>query len=123
MFWTKPQYLTHPSADRNAGEAIHVVGEASYQSVLKKAAKQQDSGVEFDVALVAEPDNRFDKKAIRVDLLIGGKPHTVGYIASDETAKWHRILKTAPKNVTYTWPAELRAGKGKPVGIVFFARQ
>lgn len=101
---------------------MHIVGESQYQSVLKKAARVQSKGAHFDVALIAEPNNQHDRKAIRVDLLVNGKAQPVGYIAADETERWHKALKSAPRKVVYTWPGEVRAGKGKPVGVVFFAK-
>lgn len=102
---------------------MHVVGETFHQDILVWAIEQQrNHGAQFDVALVPEPRNPHDRNAIRVDLITGSGPRTVGHIGRSQTREWHEVLRGAPRGVVYTWPAELSGGDGYPVGVIFLAR-
>jgi hypothetical protein len=120
MFGRK-KYIPHPSASRD-GKRRDIVGESFHEKVLQWALEESHNGVKFDIALVPEPSNRHDKNAIRVDLLTRRGPRPVGHIAKTETKKWHPILRAAPRNTYFTWPADITGGYGAHIGVQFFVR-
>lgn len=123
MFGRRATYAQHPTADRRTGAPQHIVGESFHQDILKWAqTMEREHGAQFDVALVPEPRNPHDRRAIRVDLLTGSGPRPVGHIARGETDEWHDILQDAPRGVIYTWPAETTGGGPYSIGLVFLAR-
>lgn len=71
--------------------AENIVGESNYQAELESFVGRSEDGAEFmiDAWLVPEPDNRHDRKAIRVDIM----GRTVGYIPRDATSYYHAGLK------------------------------
>lgn len=94
---------------------LHVVGESNYQDAL--AATVDQHGRAVMAQLVAEPSNKYDRRAIRVD--VGGR--TVGYVPRDTTDVWHPVLASLNGQ-----PATARAivnggGSGYFFGIVVLA--
>lgn len=61
---------------------IAVVGESHYQAALREAAhgKWSEDGIEIQACISREPDNKYDRNAVRVDV----NGNTVGYISRDE---------------------------------------
>jgi hypothetical protein len=82
-----------PYAFRSGDHEVRLVGESQFQKHLEFCAggrTQDGARVPLVTAvLVAEPNNPYDNKAIRVD--VGGR--CVGYIARDETHRFHPILR------------------------------
>ena len=72
--------------------AVAVVGESHYMSALKRAkrsAEDEDGKSVVTAVLLREPDNRFDKNAIKVSVLTDGTLKAVGHLAR-ETALEYR---------------------------------
>lgn len=70
---------------------FEIVGESRYQdNLLKLVGKKQEEGAEKYVhaLLIAEPENKYDKNAVRVDI----EGYTVGYIPRDEARKIQQDL-------------------------------
>lgn len=76
-----------------------VVGESNYFNNIKKIVGGRDGEHTKIATLIREPNNKFDKNAVRID--IDGL--TVGYIPRDEAVGYHRLL-------------EFAAGKGRSLG-------
>jgi hypothetical protein len=94
---------------------LHVVGESNYQDAL--AASVDDHGRAVIAQLVAEPSNKYDRRAIRVD--VGGR--TVGYVPKDTTDVWHPVLASM-KGQPVTARAIINGGgSGYFFGIVVLA--
>jgi hypothetical protein len=94
---------------------LYVVGESNYQDAL--AAAVERNGRTVMAELVAEPSNKYDRRAIRVD--VDGQP--VGYVPKGETDLWHPVLAQLSSR-----PATARAmigggGSGYFFGIVVLA--
>lgn len=68
---------TRPEPKDSQAYHFAVVGESNYQDAIKRVTG--GPGWEGPGFLVAEPKNKYDKNAVRVD--IGGK--TVGYLARE----------------------------------------
>jgi hypothetical protein len=106
-WWQWPAFV-------QAGE-LYVVGESNYQDAL--AAAVERNGRTVMAELVAEPSNKYDRRAIRVD--VDGQ--TVGYVPKAETDRWHPVLAQLSGR-----PATARAtigggGSGYFFGIVVLA--
>jgi hypothetical protein len=82
-----------PYTFRASDHEVRLVGESNYQDHLEFCAGgRTEDGARVPLVtavLVAEPNNPYDNKAIRVD--VGGR--CVGYIARDETHRFHPILR------------------------------
>lgn len=68
-----------------------IVGESNYQPALATLAGthgERSPDKEYQAALVPEDDNRYDDKAVRVD--INGR--TVGYLSKDDARSFRRRL-------------------------------
>lgn len=95
--------------------AQHVVGESNYQDALAAAVDQYGRAVM--VQLVAEPSNKYDRRAIRVD--VGGR--AVGYVPREDTDLWHPVLERL-KGQPVTARAVINGGgSGYFFGIVVLA--
>lgn len=86
--WLQPYTL------RASDHEISVVGEARYQVHLESCSGgRTETGARMPLVtaeLIAEPDNPYDRNAIRVD--VGGG--CVGYIAREETGRFHPVLRS-----------------------------
>jgi hypothetical protein len=70
---------------------FEIVGETYYQSAIKKLAEQNDAPVyekEYKALLVPDDGNKYDDKAVRVD--IEGK--TVGHLSREDARSFRRRL-------------------------------
>ncbi len=86
--------------------SIDVVGEASYQDHIKRVARDAGGGT-FPIMLVAEPQNRYDKKAVAV---IAGGAH-VGYLPKGMAAKWQpEVIAANRRGQVVTGEAEICGG-------------
>ena len=74
--------------------AFDIVGESHYQDALEKicGGRSEDGAEEqVEATLYLEDENKFDSKAVRVD--IQGK--TVGYLSRDDARSYRRQLASA----------------------------
>lgn len=93
-------------------DEIEVVGESHYQATLRAIEEahqtMSERGAYLTASLIREPENRFDKNAVRVE--IAG--YTVGYLARHAAAKFERACRREfnikGRVPTITTPAELR---------------
>jgi hypothetical protein len=77
----------------SADGRLSVVGESHYQPALKaavgrSAARGLADAVPVTAVLVPEPTNRYDRRAVRVD--VNGR--TVGYLAREDAARYQPAL-------------------------------
>lgn len=79
----------------NGDYEYDIVGESQYKDHLAEiirsasAADRKRGEIETTAIVIAEPDNKFDPKAIKVIIDNG----TVGYIPKSDTAELHKIFK------------------------------
>lgn len=93
--------------------SVDVVGESNYVDNIRKIARGRTESF-ANATLVLEPDNRYDKNAVRVD--ISGL--TVGYISKDEALNYHPLLKFLNSSGTkMTFPSRMY-WDGEEVGSV-----
>ena len=70
---------------------FEVVGESNYQSALKYLAGnhgKESAAIEYTAMLIPENNNRYDDKAIRVDI----DDMTVGYLSREDARSFRRRL-------------------------------
>lgn len=78
---------------------LDVVGEAHYQDALNRVCggKTHDGHNHECIAhLIPEPNNKFDKNAVRV--VIDGR--TVGYLSRSDAIEYHDALRTLGRSLT-----------------------
>lgn len=71
---------------------FEIVGEASYQSNIKRFADLQNGKscfTEIKASITREPNNSFDKNACRVEI----EGYTIGYFSRNDALSWVRLLK------------------------------
>lgn len=71
---------------------FEIVGEASYQSNIKRFADLQNGKscfTEIKASITREPNNSFDKNACRVEI----DGYTIGYFSRNDALSWVRLLK------------------------------
>jgi hypothetical protein len=114
-----PKYLPLPDEGR-----MPVAGESHYQPALFAAARGEVAGEEFDehlpvtAALTPEPGNKWDHQAVRVDVLIGGRPFKVGYLPRELAAEYQpSLLALAERGLVGTCAARIAGGGEKFYGI------
>jgi collagen type III alpha len=75
------------------GPGLDVVGESRYRDSIEAAVGRRPGGhkTTVDAALVAEPDNRYDPRAIAVH--IGGKK--CGYLSREDAPRYAPVLAWA----------------------------
>lgn len=77
---------------------VSVVGESHYQQALHLVARGQAAGntmaqhLEVTAALIPEPENSWDRKAVRVDVVTGKRTVKVGYLPREVAAKYQPEL-------------------------------
>lgn len=108
----------------SADGRLAVVGESHYQDALRLAAGGKASGANFEdhlpvtAVLVPEPENPWDGNAVRVDVLLGNRPLTVGYLAAGRAADYQpELLKIRAGGALGTCPARITGGGAKFYGI------
>lgn len=115
---TGPYKAFHLVADSR----IAVVGESHYQAALRRAVDKNhsDGGLPVAACLVREPENKYDRNAVRIDV----QGETVGYIARDE-APWmqKKLMWLERQGLRPVCQARVfGGGPGKPsYGIVLHA--
>ena len=80
------------SLTRGGYYSVPIVGESHYMAALKRAkrvALDEDDKSVITMVIQREPDNQFDKNAIKVCALIGEALEAVGYFGRD-TAEEYR---------------------------------
>ncbi|WP_144300499.1 DUF4429 domain-containing protein [Stackebrandtia nassauensis] len=122
--------LTHSSGLRlrrlpTGGERVEVVGESYYQPALRTVAEGRTvapgalgDAIEAIAVLVPEPHNRYDSKAVRIDLLDKrGKPHKAGYLPRYLAATCHDDLARMGKEFGYCPARIMGGGRGRSYGV------
>jgi hypothetical protein len=111
---------THRDLGSGDGFTRGIVGESYRQGALREldgGRLQRGEEVNFIVTLILEPDNAYDKNAIRVE--IQGAAH-VGYLSRDDAAEYQNVFRwLAERNVIGIARAKLIGGvTGKPsIGV------
>lgn len=98
------------AADEDWGFSFEVVGEASYQSALRKIAGPGSVRSYFDATLQPEPSNAHDANAVRVE--IQGK--LVGYLPRSKAAKYKRVYRDSAQ---FCRCVVVGGGKSKSLGV------
>lgn len=83
---------THYVTLRRGTGAVSAVGERHYAKTLRRAWKLIPDHDHIVVALVPEPENRHDRNAVRMDILVNGEAFTAGYLPSEDAAQYARAL-------------------------------
>lgn len=96
-----------PNGDCN----LEVVGESHYQPALRAAAGKGEVRHHCRATLVLEASNRYDNKAVRVD--VNGR--TVGYLSHDEARSYRRAIKNCGDLECDA--VIVGGGKGRSLGI------
>ncbi|MEU0789400.1 HIRAN domain-containing protein [Amycolatopsis sp. NPDC005961] len=103
---------------------LAVVGESHYQDALRQVAGGRAFGTDFEehlpatAVLVPEPENPWDRNAVRVDALMGNRPLKVGYLSSTWAEDYQpELLKLRAAGVLGTCPARITGGGAKSYGI------
>jgi len=109
-----PASLTYRSLDGDGD--VSVVGEQFYQDALRWLASVVEDRKAVIVALVPEPGNPHDSRAVRMDALHGGQHYTVGYLGGDIAPEYHQVLLPLAQRGIYgtvqgkIWGVEQGAG-------------
>lgn len=103
---------------------LAVVGERHYQDALRHVAGGRAFGTAFEehlpvtAVLVPEPENRWDENAVRVDVLVGTRSRTVGYLSRSWAEDYQpELLKFQAEGALGTCPARVTGGGEKFYGI------
>jgi hypothetical protein len=104
---------------------ISVVGESYYQQALRIAARGRAAGsdsashIPVTAALIPEPENPWDKNAVRVDIVQGDRSLKVGYLSSSLAEEYqHRFLDLRDRGLFGVCPARITGGgEGRYYGI------
>ncbi|WP_326836781.1 HIRAN domain-containing protein [Amycolatopsis rhabdoformis] len=71
--------------------------------------------------LVPEPENKWDRQAVRVDVLDSGRPLKVGYLPRDLAAEYQpTLLAVGQQGLVGTCPARIAGGGEKFYGIYLY---
>ncbi|MGH3774320.1 MAG: hypothetical protein ACRDRR_01065 [Pseudonocardiaceae bacterium] len=109
----------------SADGRLAVVGESHYQPALHRAACGVAAGSDFDqhppvvAVLVPEPENPHDLHTVRVDVVTGAHPETVGYLCRSDARAYQPIL-LALRDAGYvgTCPGRITGGgPGRSYGV------
>jgi hypothetical protein len=111
----------HTDLGTGAGYTMGIAGESYRQTALRKLSngrRERGEDVFFVAVLVHEPENQYDRNAIRVDIQGGDQ---VGYLPREDAEAYHRVfaaVKQAGKVAVCR--AKLIGGTpGKPsIGVV-----
>lgn len=118
----QPRPLPPSTVRLSAAGRLAVVGESHYQPALNLAADGAavhgiENAVRTWCALVPEPENRYDRHAVRVDCLTSYGAVTVGYLARELARDYQPILRTLPTGVVGICPGQIMGGGAKFYGI------
>lgn len=100
------------------GHDIEVVGESFRQGSLKKAA-QANSGT-LNAIIFREPDNEFDRNAVKVGVVVNGAFEHAGYLPRDTAKAFNPVIKEFESAGFRMLACEARlvgGGKGKSYGV------
>ncbi len=98
---------------------LAVVGESHYQPALRAVVGTRDvqgfeKAMTTTAALIAEPDNKYDRNAVRVD--IDGRP--VGHLAREDAVRYQPPLLDLQRSGRYGWcPASICCGEDRIYGV------
>ncbi len=107
---------------RLAGDGrVSVVGESHYQPVLKAAARGRtvaegdlDNAIPVTAVLVPEPNNQYDRNAVRVDV----EGHTAGYLSRETAVQYQPVLLQLQAKGQLGWcPGRIMGGGRRSYGI------
>ncbi|MDL5156107.1 hypothetical protein [Actinomycetospora termitidis] len=108
----------------SADGRVSVVGEKHYQEPLVRVARGATLGYDWDalpevpVLLVAEPANRHDSRAVRVDVLIDGGSRCIGYLSREDAALYQpHLLRLEASGLVGTCPGRITGGGPNPYGL------
>ncbi|GAA3431333.1 HIRAN domain-containing protein [Kutzneria kofuensis] len=103
---------------------LRVVGESHYQQALHIVAHGQAAGnteaqhIKVTAALIPEPENTWDRKAVRVDVVTGNRTVKVGYLPRDVAARYQPdLLALRKQGKLGTCAARIAGGGAKLYGI------
>ncbi|MDE2100821.1 MAG: HIRAN domain-containing protein [Patescibacteria group bacterium] len=71
---------------------VEVKGESHYLDTLNWLAANIVDLDAITAALIPEPDNKYDKNAVRVDIFLNGRNYKVGYLAAEEARPYSKVL-------------------------------
>jgi hypothetical protein len=115
----EPQVVPLPDDGR-----IPVTGESHYQPALRSAVRGRAAGYDFDdhlpvtAVLVPEPTNRYDRNAVRVDVVDGTRTATVGYLERELAGAYQPVLSWLRDHGRLgSCPARVTGGGEKFYGI------
>ncbi|GLY36147.1 hypothetical protein Amsp01_021710 [Amycolatopsis sp. NBRC 101858] len=118
---SKPPLKLVPLSDEGR---LAVVGESHHQDALRLVAGGRACGTTFEehlpatAVLVPEPENSWDRNAVRVDVLMGNRPLKVGYLSSTWAEDYQpELLKLRAEGALGTCPARITGGGAKFYGI------
>lgn len=130
--WAEAKASPAPAASESTGEFVRVssngrvsvVGESHYQPALRAAVGGRvcnggfEDAIDVQALLVPEPNNRFDKWAVRVDAHTPMGAKTVGYLAADLCHGYHVALRDGiPLGSTAWCPGKIMGGGSRSYGI------
>jgi hypothetical protein len=108
----------------SADGRVSVMGEKHYQEPLVRAARGAIVGYDWDalpevsVLLVAEPDNRHDPRAVRVDVLVDGGSRCAGYLSRENAALYQaHLLRLEASGLVGTCPGPITGGGQNSYGL------
>jgi hypothetical protein len=103
---------------------LKVVGESHCQQALHIVAHGQAAGntqaqhIQVTAALIPEPENTWDRKAVRVDVVTGKRTVKVGYLPRDVAARYQPdLLALRKQGKLGTCAARIAGGGDKLYGI------
>ena len=100
------------------GHDVEVVGESFRQGALEKAA-QDDTGT-LNAIIFREPDNEFDRNAVKVGVVVGGAFEHAGYLPRDTAKVFNPVMREFEAAGFRMLACEARlvgGGKGKSFGV------
>lgn len=119
----KKKYVPHPTASDPDAKQREIVGESFHKRNVEAMYNAHIlRGAPVWVTLVAEPQNKFDRNAIRVDWVdpSNGRTVAVGHIAKDKTRYWRSTISSAPSGSRWMWPARVAGTPDTYLGVVFY---
>lgn len=103
---------------------MSVVGESHYQEALHIVTHGQAAGdtkaqhIKVTAALIPEPDNNWDRKAVRVDVVTGKRTVKVGYLPREAAARYQPdLLALRKRGQLGICAARIAGGGNKLYGI------
>jgi hypothetical protein len=100
------------------GHDVEVVGESFRQGALKKAALSETETL--NAIIFREPDNEFDRNAVKVGVVVGGAFEHAGYLPREAAKAFNPVLREFEAAGFRMLACEARlvgGGKGKSFGV------